>query len=341
MAKTEYKIDWLSFTYLPDETDEIEFCRENDCCKGDYSSIDLFLWKLPEFEDPYINGSVGHVKSYYNHCMNVLDGVLILSDGNNISRGVNVIFSGKKLGLLYDLFDIQGLNPLQNLFMILDNRNCQFSRIDIAVDDYDKVFTAVQFNLWALSGQIRSRCKHFFPVIPNNKFKGYTFYIGQRSSDRYCRIYDKFLESKDSEDFVDSVRYEFELHGKNARAFAQYYREHGFYSPLDILRQTFDIVKPGYVNKSEAPLLPEWEEFLQLKFNEVRQPYSLPRLKRKFSQDQLINFLYRCAPGIRRFYHINHNECETLLYELMHGDLTEADCEFLKRFKSGQKYYWD
>ncbi|MDF7639982.1 replication initiation factor domain-containing protein [Lactobacillus sp. ESL0791] len=76
-----------------------------------------------------------------------------------------------------------------------------FSRIDLAIDDYEsKIINYGRINQAALAGYFTSRWSKWDEInsrqTATGEFLGRTMYFGSQASDLFCRIYDKSLERK-------------------------------------------------------------------------------------------------------------------------------------------------
>lgn len=151
-----------------------------------------------------------------------------------------------------------------------------FSRIDLAVDDYkSEIISYDQINEAALARNFTSRWSKWDEVnsrqTSTGNFLGRTMYFGSQTSDLFCRIYDKTLERKaNSEEEVDVpdawTRLEIVYRKDRARKLVEHLM-HGL--PIgDALRGTLKqylrfLTPSTDSNKSRWPTAPWWENLLQ------------------------------------------------------------------------------
>jgi len=189
--------------------------------------------------------------------------------------GVNVSVPSHGLEWLFGLFDlnIDDDDAVQKLFLLLKERHCHCSRIDLAFDDFGKTFRPSHYITWWFNGNFRSKFRKM-QIASTSRDIGNTFYLGSRKTGKMLRIYDKDFES---DGVIDAVRYEFELHVDYARDMFQYLCDHAVVDFIAYLRTYFDICELKYKkdgsldsrNKDKWSLLPEWKEWLDnLDFSE-------------------------------------------------------------------------
>jgi DNA relaxase NicK len=88
------------------------------------------------------------------------------------------------------------------------------SRIDIAIDDFDKAVSPNQI-IEALKREEYSGFKKADIVINHcSTWGGWCLYLGRRESDKILRVYDKYAESKGA---INSYRWELEAHDSYAQ----------------------------------------------------------------------------------------------------------------------------
>lgn len=273
MKTLNLSLDWLSFTYKPNLSRlEEKYGLENVNGKTD---IDYFFMDFPEFEAIKSDFLILSGRSHYQNMI----GFLGVSDTCRISfnnpgytevnMGVHVSVPSHGIEWLFDTLGLEKSSDtaVQKLFLLLQERDCKISRLDLAFDDFSKTFRPKQYLKWWNEGQINTRYQkiHFFS---SQQEYGNTIYFGSRKTGKMLRIYDKDFESKGE---VDSVRYEFELHGDFARDMVQYLIENTYIDFASYILSYFRIIdnSSGDKNISRLPMLAEWEEFLEKqKFNE-------------------------------------------------------------------------
>lgn len=116
-------------------------------------------------------------------------GVVILSEGSP-GMGVHVSFTGEV---------VQAVEDLPGLLLAIKAEGAKFTRIDLAIDDCDRVLDLPLMVQKCRAGECSASSKTFL-VMEGGKIKdgeptGLTLYIGKKISDFMCRIYDKRLES--------------------------------------------------------------------------------------------------------------------------------------------------
>lgn len=218
------QLDWLAFTFKP-KTEILE--------PGFYFPTQ-FLNYFPELVDVFRDciDSTKIFRSNYSHVLSYNQGDLIigfntvepdasLTDVQKVlNSGLNVQVPSHSLAFFFDLFDIDisSDSAVPDMIDLLSSRFCSLSRIDLCFDDFSKTFTTDFYRRAWSDNRIQSPYINSIMVI-GSIGKGFTFYAGSlKKRTKLLRIYDKFLQSKDLEHFVDSVRYEFELHGDQAKA---------------------------------------------------------------------------------------------------------------------------
>lgn len=219
------KLDWLTFTYHVSMEDLL-------LSDGSFRSpLDCFIEDFPELGLEYGKILFDSGKFHYSHRFVFSDSIEIncceplKNDGTPIDTnymqkmGVNVSVPSHSLDLFANLFGIsfQDKNAIADMFRLLRTRGCDFSRIDICFDDYEKKYTAFDYARWWVCGNIVTDYQNT-NIIGSCQTKGYTFYLGDRKH-KMLRIYDKDFESGGH---IDSVRYEFEYHGIDAKKIADF-----------------------------------------------------------------------------------------------------------------------
>lgn len=242
MKKYNFKLDWLSFTYLLDGIPDLlpEFFRE-----------------FPELEKIRPSMAESSWKMKYKHCLVWNEDFYIRYDDDASGKGVNVMIPSHGLERF---FEVMHCKDISSLLSLLDNRHCRPSRIDIAFDDYSKRFMPVDFMDWNLHGFINSRIRNRSLIGSNDG--GYTFALGSpKNRTRYIRIYDK---EKESGGEFKCIRYEFEYHNSNARSIWDLLKSNSFFCFGDLVGDAFTVINPDSdSNVSRCDLLVEWEEFIK------------------------------------------------------------------------------
>lgn len=151
-----------------------------------------------------------------------------------------------------------------------------FSRIDLAIDDYNsQIISYDRINQAALARNFTSRWSKWDEInsrqTSTGAFLGRTMYFGSQASDLFCRIYDKTLERKaNAEDERDIPKSWTRLEVVYRKERATKLVEH-LMQGLPIgealrgtLKQYIRFLKPtSDTNKSRWPTATWWEIFLQ------------------------------------------------------------------------------
>lgn len=237
-----FKLDWLSFTYLiPDVPDLLpEFWKE-----------------FPELDSIRNTMAESSWKMKYAHCLVWNEDFYIRYDDDASGKGVNVMIPSHGL---QRFFKVMHCSSISQLLDLLDRRHCKPSRIDIAFDDYSKKFMPVQFMKWNLDGCINSKIRNRSLIGANDS--GYTFALGSpKNRTRYIRIYDK---EKESEGSIPAIRYEFEYHNKCAQPIWDLLKTKTSFSFGDLVGDAFKVInRDDNDDISRCDTLDEWERFIK------------------------------------------------------------------------------
>lgn len=282
----DLKLDWLSFTFMPDREVDTTKCHRPMPSKNvlkarqelrselqAMSDIDLFFDTFPEFDaikDEFC------ILTGYSHYENVM-GFMGISDTCRISynsesyssvdMGVNVSIPSHGLEWFFDLMEIDKDSPtaVSDLFKELKCRNCHCSRIDLAFDDYSETFRPKNYISWFYMGNLRTKFRKIQTAGSLHE-TGHTFYLGDRKK-KMLRVYDKDVES-DGE--IDAVRYEFELHQHHARDMFEFLIENKTVDFIEFIQTYFVVIDLDSAKwKCDCKLLPAWETWLRkLDFSE-------------------------------------------------------------------------
>lgn len=220
------KVDWLSFTTR--------------------RTLPEVLALFKYLENPLKIQEKG--RNGYTFCFSSADGVTVAFTPDRDDIHINLTGTACDIGLikLLDLYE-------QEDFV---------TRLDVAMDCVSSGFSCSE--IWGLL-----RCGSFLSVASNiREYKGlmreqgHTIYIGSNASERMVRIYDKGAESKKG---IDWLRYEIQLRGASATAFAMNLKrtpDRFAYMYLTLLnkqiRLTAEPVDRGDHHRSNALLHPMW-----------------------------------------------------------------------------------
>lgn len=195
------KLDWLSFTYLPEDLDPATIW-------------DRFQDVFPELKETIASCSVWD-KGFlgYNNVLAFNESFLFMVS-DKLKQGVHVRVPATSLEYFAECFGclIGGDQiDLVKLFRLLKDRNCRAARIDFCFDDEKKLITPADLNRYhVMNWNIVTDSRSFKYV----QEKGSTFYIGKRHSDRFLRVYDKEAESAGK---IKAIRWELEFKNTWAR----------------------------------------------------------------------------------------------------------------------------
>ena len=114
----------------------------------------------------------------------------------NVKSGAHIMITGqgcRQYAVNHSLLDL--------IHRLHARPHVNFSRIDLAVDDYEsKIISYDKIHDAAIKGHFTSRWSKWDEVnsrqTSDNHFLGRTMYFGSQASDLFCRIYDKTLERK-------------------------------------------------------------------------------------------------------------------------------------------------
>lgn len=234
MSRTfDFSIDWLEFTYRAPEVPNGLDVFEN------------FQKDFPEIvKDWEVNADqvtlLGKGRNFYNTVFCFSDEYTVCYHTDKRNMGVHVTFPGHGIWKIADIFGFDSFNEhaaAKEIFRILDERNCEITRLDLAYDDYSKTFTPHDFDVWRVQERIVSDSRRM-SYITSGVGCGDTFYIGKRGRDRFIRIYDKAYESKGK---IDAIRYEFELKQEWSRVIQDHILNDNYFCFADLLESMFTI----------------------------------------------------------------------------------------------------
>lgn len=167
------------------------------------------------------------------------------------------------------------------------------SRIDLAIDDYDRTINPQDIADALASGNYAGFRRADTVKNHGTKWGGWTYYLGRRDSDKVVRVYDKFAESKG---MIDSIRFELEAHDEYAAKIFEAWCEctHDA-DKIQHLIVNYAIGQLRFINKidkniSRCPNLAWWDEFIShLKSTPIRMTV----VRIKTSVERKIDWLRR------------------------------------------------
>lgn len=260
-------IDWLSFT-VTDTRDLISTLRVFG-----FSYTDFYLCE---------KGAMGYKKMLMLHG----SALRVLYDGND-NMGVHFDVPGSAIPDLFSYFSktLEEWTPWHtyaldiDISLVMALMDCiqthgHVTRLDLAVDDTEKVFYTVgQLEGILCFGDFVSKFRHWQSIQKKSisgKLEGYTIYLGSRSSDVMLRVYDKQLEQNgkrgDSEEPImyEWVRWELELKGERAQLAAKSMIDGISVGALciGVLSNYFRVIVRDDSNKSRCSTDPKWQRFI-------------------------------------------------------------------------------
>lgn len=336
------KLDYLRFTFLPEESLSV-------------SPYDQFIKAFPEFLAPELthDTDMWYKYQYYDFCMVLASHILIFynSDSSNLissRRQVSVCIPSHGMWIIDKIFHCPDFRSF--LALIQNRALVRFTRIDVCFDDFNyreegHYHTAAEFWDHESKNEIVSFCRTTRSVKGGsddsdyfidcssaiiNKQRGSTYYLGSRKSDRLLRIYDKYKQSavqaklqKDDSLFVDSVRYEFELHSRYCQHFVDSILSCDSYSFKDYISEWFRIIDRSTGTRSNTCKTDKkWQSFLDLEFSEtIDKPVLFVREKKDSSFDSLLRTINRDLTSLALFciIHGGYNELVDWIIEKIRG----------------------
>lgn len=185
-------IDWLSFTIK------------------DYSVYMIIeILGLDKNDFQYEKGKRG-----YKHSM-IYDNIRICYDDNRPEVWCEMSGNGCRI---YEHF---GDNEWINLFNTLYSECANFTRIDVAYDDYNGVLPLEKIDKALNEGKYTTTVKNI-NINKSLNGDGYTAYIGSRSSLALHRIYDKAAEQRVKDIIPHWIRWEIQLRDDKANEFVKH-----------------------------------------------------------------------------------------------------------------------
>jgi hypothetical protein len=155
---------------------------------------------------------------------------------------------------------------LWQLAKFFSNRFYHCTRLDIAIDDYNR---DLPLDAIALAGEAgdysgASECRWFRRKRRGEYGVGQTIYFGSSQSDKQIRIYDKAMESNGS---IDSVRYEVQWRAQMAQKAFEAYTDaassaNGLQATAGLAIGAMVFVRRTSTVLSRCPLYDWWQKFI-------------------------------------------------------------------------------
>lgn len=292
MSDEYVKLDWLNFRWSPDpdEAKEIIAYEQGKRGIGATAMLEMFMDKFPEFFAAFEKGKMlvygkhnwsnvlvfaEEMRVQWDDATRDEDGKL-MSCSSMMNKGVCVSIPSKALHNIYEWFNLPDrFDNCYDLFRILADRGAVPTRIDIAWDDMNRVYTPDFYAQKMHLKMVKTRARTW-SYVSSEKNSGATCYFGSGRSRIMLRIYDKGFESKGSADYINSIRYEFEIKAERAKDVFDYILKHKGLNFLEYLFGYVTILKKvcnDRHNIDKVPVDQEWQDSLKVKFNE---PFKTP-----------------------------------------------------------------
>lgn len=296
-------IDYVTFTW--NNGKRVQFHGEG----SGSAQLEDFWQVFPEFEAWKESAEVdivSQMRQYYTDtiCLDPVSEFAIWFSKFNAAQGVMVNVPGSAM---YELAQLLGDGCIPDgeaipsykvdawpVLKKLIDRGCRITRLDVAWDDYKKVFSPKDLMRYWLDGKISTPAR-YAKCVASRQSGSDTFYLGKRGAERLLRIYDKAAESGGN---IDAVRWEFEYRKEKAHAVAVSIASGNQYSmQLELLGDSghvgFLVIKeygciaasagglaPGdsdyqyeHEKKSDSAIVKEWEDFVK---HEIKVPDKEP-----------------------------------------------------------------
>ncbi len=220
---------------------------------------------LADFEDTG-RGAMG----YSNKLQAYWGDVRVLFGAKNPGMGVHVTIPGEGCRALFSR--VMPSDLIQNILSF----NCKVTRIDLALDNIgDIYFYPYELRQFVNDGLVKSRwrslCINQTVSMQSAELTGDTVYLGSRTSDLFCRCYDKTLERifrDDDKDLPEHwVRWELVCKDDRAQVACEQLLSSGFAIGeiiAGVLSNYFTILdkNPFDSHKDRWPVNQRWEQFL-------------------------------------------------------------------------------
>jgi phage replication initiation protein len=201
---------------------------------------------------------------YHYHASKQLAHTTLYYDGS-ANMGVHLRFSGKGCRELEFWRIFENWPKVLSLFI---EQGCKFSRLDLALDDYEGRITRerIQQAIDA-NGAAGRHSKWDFRIggkaNDGGKTRGFTYTFGSRMSETFSRIYDKSAEQGLSESY-HWIRFEVEFKKERAGAVAAWIASRDTMEGLEgLLLDVLDFKEEGKdSNRARRKTASWWHEFL-------------------------------------------------------------------------------
>lgn len=264
--KTRVMLDWCGFT-VPSENHAFSILRI------DKSSF-----------TPLETGAMGYSKTF------ILGHISVYYDGS-VNMGCHVEISGQGCRE----YESEGI-PWWQLVSSVFECGGKFTRIDLALDDFDKRLKLTTMEAKIRRGSVSSIFKKARSLkeylIEDGSYTGKTLYFGSSTSRVQIRVYDKTLEqvSKGKEDVPDNwVRIEMQCRNERAQSIATYLifdegKDLGTLYKQFLSHYLNFLIRRSDSNKRRWPVCEWWTSFLDhlpgLKLTTCPKPRTIETITR-------------------------------------------------------------
>lgn len=242
-------VDWVQATFKIAQPDQL--------------ISEVLQLKIDDFQES--NGQFG-----YQKCKR-LDNILIFYEGSP-GMGIHLQMTGQGCRLYEALTKYE--NPWVSIFDVFLKMQASFSRLDVAVDDFDGYFDIGQIVRKIKRGELVSKFKKARSMesieIKTGESKGMTIYYGSAKSRIQIRMYEKNMERENAgyeiEEGVDCWnRTEVQARNERAQSIAEIIANDGEIGDVvkGVLSYYLRFTTKGKdSNKARWKTAPFWEKFL-------------------------------------------------------------------------------
>ena len=272
MKNMSVSVDWISFTVF-------------DTAYDVNAVIEFLGFNTSLFHD------TGHGAMGYTTLFKLSDYAVSVLSSDREDMGIHVTISGSAVSHVLEMFwksQFVHSNPFNSdltadwedvcmdalrMFFSRVLEIGRFTRLDLALDDYQVHFTPGDIREYIANGQMvskfRSGRREEGFELASNTLIGDTLYLGSRKSEVMLRIYDKQLEhnAKHPESLLDTpwVRWEFQFSASRSDMLARHIIASDSIGNIyfSILNHYVRLITlSGDKNRSRCPMLPEWAAFV-------------------------------------------------------------------------------
>jgi len=223
-----------------------------------------------------------------------------------------------------------------NLCKELDALGLECARFDFAIDDYarelklEDIRSAYDIGSYSIC----RRMKMYSSGVPGEAPVITGFSFGSRQSDGYGRLYDKEIQSRDTDNPTDCIRFEVEFKGSKAKQlFKEYVAAATVEEALDLAAQyavgIVDFIEKKDAHLDRCPRLNWWSEFV----NAVGGTKRLRAVTVIRTIDTIVNFIDRQVKRGLALLHVCQGEI--WFDQTMESWLSDAK----KKFSHGERKF--